>query len=130
MRLSVKDIDEFYSALNANVVERKVFSVFYGALDENGVSWCSDTKNSDRFVDRINAFNNSLLLQVPLDRIQYKAKSTAYQKDPKINLTRIPTLIYWPNPESPMVLLEESCPSPEKIDIQIDRIFQSNGVKQ
>ncbi|KAJ2754349.1 hypothetical protein H4R27_003376 [Coemansia aciculifera] len=90
-----------------------VYVLFFGReAPGTNKSWCSDCVIADPLVrEEIGKIENSILLEVPVDRSTDKDSATnTFRKRSDIKLTRIPTLLRWSKAGPAAVrLVEDEC---------------------
>ncbi|KAJ1905560.1 hypothetical protein GGI01_002358 [Coemansia sp. RSA 376] len=90
-----------------------VYVLFFGReAPGTNKSWCSDCVIADPLVrEEIGRVENSVLLEVPVDRSTDKDSATnTFRKRSDIKLTRIPTLLRWSKAGPAAIrLVEDEC---------------------
>jgi hypothetical protein len=89
---------EGYEALNKALKEQsgKVFVLFSGSPNADGVSWCPDCVKADPVISRnfANAPSDSVFIHCHVgDRTYWKNPNNEFRKDPKFAIRCVPTLL-------------------------------------
>lgn len=82
------------SALAAN--PGKVFCLFTGAKNTDGVSWCPDCTRAEPVIDSVLVERSEVtLIEAIVERAAYRDAQYLYRTDTKIKLKCVPTLMRW-----------------------------------
>jgi hypothetical protein len=95
--ISEKDFAEEFDKLIKD--KQSFLAYFHGAHDEEThKSWCSDCDIAKPVIDEVLHSSSIQVLKLPiLDHKEWKRPDYEYRVNPKIKLTKVPTLIYYNN---------------------------------
>ncbi|KAJ1662183.1 hypothetical protein IW140_006121 [Coemansia sp. RSA 1813] len=118
--IRVNKPDEFDDIVTeAATQSNAVFVLFFGReTPETNESWCPDCVVADPFIRKaISTVENSILLEVPIDRSTATTSPTAvFRQREDIRLEKVPTLLRWTaSGPSSIRLVEDECHTEEGI---------------
>ncbi|XP_046680423.1 thioredoxin domain-containing protein 17-like [Homalodisca vitripennis] len=80
----------------------KVYILFTGSLNNQGVSWCPDCVQAEPAIEEVvNKLPDTVVFVKVLvgNREFWKDKECPFRKDKKVHLSSLPTIVKWNNPE-------------------------------
>jgi thiol-disulfide isomerase/thioredoxin len=79
--------------------KQSFFAYFHGAYDnETNKSWCSDCDVAKPIIDEILPSSKVPVIKLPIvDVKEWKKPDYEYRINPKVKLSKVPTLIYYDN---------------------------------